>query len=187
MELDKAIKERHSVRKYTEKKPDWRKIIEAIDAARNVAMAGNSYTLKFIMVDDKEKIAKIAEAAQQDFMAKAKYVVVACSNPSRPVNEFGEAGNIWVRQQAGAAIQNFILKLVEEGLSTCWVGYFLEEKIKKELKIPTGINVEAVFPIGFEFEKPRTRRLKIELDRILYFNKYGDVKMKHPRSTDWEE
>jgi nitroreductase len=186
MELDKAIKERRSVRKYKDKKPDWRKILESIDMARYAAMAGNSYTLKFILVDDSEKISKIAEAAQQDFIKKAKYVVVACSNPSRPVNEYGEAGHIWVRQQAGAAIQNFLLKLIEEGLSTCWVGYFYEDKIKKELKIPEGVQVEAVFPIGYEFEKPKTRKLKIELDRILYFNKYGDVKMKHPKETDWE-
>ncbi|VVB84019.1 Coenzyme F420:L-glutamate ligase [uncultured archaeon] len=184
MELDKAIKERHSVRKFSDKKPNWRKIIECIDAARYASMAGNNYTLKFIMIDDEEKINKISEACQQPFISKAKFLVVACSNPSRTVNEYGKSGEAWTRQQAGAAIQNFILKIVESGLSTCWIGYFVEEHIKKVLDIPKEINVEAVFPIGFEFEKPKTRRLKIDLDRILYFNKYGNVKMKSPKSAD---
>ena len=184
MELDKVIQSRRSVRKFDKKKPDWRKIIECIDAARFAPMAGNNYTLKFILVDDEEKIKKIAESCQQDYVAQVKYLVVACSNPSRLTNEFGESGNIFCRQQAGAAIENFILKLTESGLSTCWVGHFVEEQVKKILSIPKETEVEAVFPIGFEYEKPKTRKAKIELDRILYFNEYGNSKMKKIHATE---
>ena len=56
MELDKAIKSRTSVRKFNSKKPNWRNIIECIDAARYAPMAGGNYTLKFILVDEPEKI-----------------------------------------------------------------------------------------------------------------------------------
>lgn len=184
MELDKAIQSRHSVRKFKDKKPDWRTIIECIDAVRYAPMAGNNYTLKFILVDDEEKIKKISEAAQQQFVSQAKYVVVVCSNPSRPANAYGKSGEIFCRQQAGAAIENFFLKITESGLSTCWVGYFIEEQVKRELKIPAGVNVEALLPIGYEYEKPRTRKMKIDLDRVLYFNSYGDKKMKRPRRGD---
>ncbi len=184
MDLDKAIQNRHSVRKFSNKKPNWRKIIECIDSARYAPMAGNNYTLKFIMVDDEEKIEKIAEACQQQFINQAKFVVVACSNPSRTKNEYGNNGEVWIRQQAGAAIQNFLLKIEESGLATCWVGYFIEEHVKKILKIPEGWNVEAIFPIGYEYSKPRTRKAKIELDRILYFNYYDNKKMKSPKKVD---
>jgi nitroreductase len=178
MELDKAIQSRRSVKKFKSKKPNWRTIIECIDSARFVPMAGNNYTLKFILVEDKEKIEKITEACQQNFISQAQYLVVACSNTSRTVNEFGNSGKIWARQQAGAAIENFLLKITESGLSTCWIGYFVEEQIKRILNIPKEIDVEALFPIGYEFEKPKTRKAKIDLDRILYFDKYGNSKMK---------
>jgi nitroreductase len=178
MDIDKAIQERHCVRKFSNKKPNWRNIIECIDAARYAPMAGGNFTLKFIMVDDEEKINKIAEAAQQDFIATASFVVVVCSNPSRPVNAYGKKGECYAKQQAGAAMENFFLKITEYGLATCWVGHFVEEQIKKELKIPEDINVDAIFPIGYEQEKPRTRHAKIDLDRILYFNRYGNVHMK---------
>jgi nitroreductase len=184
MELDKAIQSRRSVKKFDKKKPNWRKIIECIDSARFAPMAGNNYTLKFILVNDEEKIKKIAVSCQQDYVSQAKYLVVACSNPSRPVNEFGKSGEIFCRQQAGAAIQNFLLKITESGLSTCWVGYFVEEQIKKILDIPKEIDVEAIFPIGYEFEKPKTRKAKIDLDRILYFDKYGNTKMKKIHATE---
>jgi len=184
MELNKTIENRHSVRKFSNKKPNWRTIIECIDSARFAPMAGNNYILKFIVVDDEEKIEKIAEAAQQSFINQAKFVVVVCSNPSRTTNEYGKNGEVWTRQQAGAAIQNFLLKIEESGLATCWVGYFVEEHIKKILKIPEELNVEALFPIGYEFQKAKTRKAKIDLDRILYFNSYGNSKMKNPKLTD---
>jgi len=184
MDLDKAIQERHCVRKFSKKKPNWRNIIECIDAARYAPMAGKNYTLKFIVVDEEEKIKKIAEACQQDFVAQAQFVVVVCSSPERTINLYGERGKLYVKQQAGAAIENFFLKITEFGLSTCWVGHFVEEEIKDILRCPDDIDVEAVFPIGYEFEKSRTKSTKINLNRILYFNKYGDVQMKKERSVE---
>ena len=180
MDLDKAIQIRHSVRKFSNKKPDWRNIIECIDSMRYAPMAGNNFTLKFILVDDEEKIKKISEAAQQDFISQAQYLVVACTDLTRPKNLYGENGEKWAKQQAGAAIENFLLKIEEFKLATCWVGLFNEELVQRELKIPEEIKVEAIFPIGYEFQKSKTRRAKIDLDRVLYFNSYGNSKMKSP-------
>ena len=151
---------------------------ECIDAVRYAPMAGNNFTLKFILVDDAGAIQKLADAAQQSFISQAQYVVVVCSNPSRTVNSYGKRGERYCRQQAGAAIQNFLLKVEEVGLSTCWVGAFADDIVKRELKIPANINVEALFPIGYEFKKQRTKRAKINLDEVLYFGKYGNKKMK---------
>ena len=66
MELKTAIKKIRSVKKYLDKKPDWRKIIKAIDMARFAPTAGD--TLRFILVSDEKKISKLAEAAEQDFV-----------------------------------------------------------------------------------------------------------------------
>lgn len=183
MNLDKAIQSRKSVKKFKDKKPDWRDIIECINAMRYAPMAGNNFTLKIILVNDISEIQKIAEATQQNFVAQAKYVVVVCSNPSRPTNAYEKRGDIFCRQQAGAAIENFLLKVQEKGLATCWVGYFVEDQIKNILKIPENIQVEALFPIGYEFGKS-IKRKKIDIDRILYFYKYGNKKMKNPKKLE---
>lgn len=181
MDLSKAIKSRKSVRKFSSKKPNWRHIIECIDTARYSPMAGNNYSLKFILVDDKEKIEKIADCAQQNFIAKAHYVLVVLSDPRRTTNAYGERAERYLRQQAGAAIQNFLLKIEEKGLATCWVGHFIDEEIKHALKIPSEFNLEAIFPIGYEYKKSKTRRMKIDIDRILYFEEYGRKKIKEPK------
>jgi len=178
MELDKTIKLRRSVRHFTSKTPDWRDIIECIDSARYAPTAGRNFILKFILIYDPEKIIKLSKYCQQDFIAEAQYVVVTCSDDSRIRNMFGDRGEEFVRQEAGAAIENFLLKIVEKGLSTCWVGHFAEEEIKDLLKIPEKSRVEALFPIGYEAKKPLLRNWRIELDRILFFNEYKNKKMR---------
>lgn len=183
MELDKAIKERHSVRKFKEKRPDWRDIIDCIESAKYAPMAGNNFSLKFIVVDDENKI-EIAAACQQQFVGEAKYLVVVCSATGRTINAYEESGKVFLRQQAGAAIQNFLLSIEEKGLATCWVGYFVEDIIKRELNVPETGQVEAVLPIGFEFDKKHVRQEKAELDSFLYFNSYGNKKQKPPKKFD---
>ncbi|HJX50562.1 MAG TPA: nitroreductase family protein, partial [Candidatus Nanoarchaeia archaeon] len=114
-------------------------------------------------------------------------IVVVCTDPSLAKNAYEERGEKYTRQQAGAAIENFLLKIEEKGLETCWVGYFVDYLIKEALHIPTEINVEAIFPIGVESKKPGTtirKKQKIELDRILYFNKWKNKRMKEKDSMD---
>lgn len=148
-------------------------------------MAGGNFSLKFMIVSEKEKINKIAEAAEQDFIAQAQYVLIVYSIPSRTENSFGEMGKIYLRQQAGAAIQNFLLKIEEKNLDTCWIGHFNEEKLKKALSIPSSIsaNIEAVFPIGYESKTGKSSR-KIDLDQVLYFEKHNNKKMKKTRKIE---
>lgn len=181
--LDKIIKARRSIKKFKATKPDWRDILECIDSMRYAPMAGNNFSLKFIVIDDLEKIDKIAEASQQPFISQAKYIVVVCTNPSRTETAFENRGKIYLRQQAGAAIQNFLLKLTEKHLATCWIGHFVDAQIKRILEIPENINVEALFPIGYAYKKPETKR-KIDLTSVLYFNKYGNKKMNPPKKMD---
>jgi len=184
MELDKAIKKRTSIKKFSNKKPDWRDILEAIDAARLAPMAGNIYSLRFLIIDDKNKIQSISDCCQQDFVSQAPYLIIVCSDEKKTKNSFEERADKYLRQQAGAAIQNFLLKIEESGLATCWVGHLSEKLIKEKLGIPNEIEIEAVLPIGYESKekgsKKRTKD-KIDLDRILYFNSWGNRKMGSPK------
>lgn len=179
MKLDEAIKSRKSVRKFAGKKPDWRTVIECIDSMRFAPTAGKNFILKIILVSDKKKIQKIAKAAEQDFIATAHYVVAVYSDPARLSNLFGERARIYLKQQAGAAIQNFLLSIESRGLATCWVGHFDENQIKNLLKIPENMEVEAVFPVGYELGKTNMKE-RIPLDRILFFEDAKTKKMKAP-------
>ena len=188
MNLDKAIKERKSVKHFSNKKPSWKDIIECIDATRFSPMAGNLFPLRFIIVSDKEKIQKLADATQQPFVGEAQYIVVVCSDCKIVLNAYEERAEKFCRQEAGAAIENFLLKLEEKSLKTCWGGYFVDYLIKEALKIPKEVEVEAIFPIGYESKKlgttPKATKRKIELDDVLYFDTYKNKRMKKEKSMN---
>lgn len=172
MELDKAIKERHSVRNYSPKAVKLVDVVTIINAGRFAPVAGNIPTVKFIIVDDKEKKRKLADAALgQNFIATAQYVVVVCSDLTQITRAYGDRGAIYARQQAGAAIQNMLLKAVDLGLASCWTGAFNDGTIKKILKIPKDVNVEALLPIGYSAGK-KVMRKKPYLDKITHLNSW---------------
>ena len=124
-----------------------------------------------------QKIKKIAKWSEQEFIAQAAYVVLFVSNPKRLKTPYGEKAETYCKQQTGAAIQNFLLKLTDLKLSTCWIGYFNEENIRPVLKIPESHNIEAIFPIGIANEKPK-HRISRELNTYLYFNTWKNDRMR---------
>ena len=150
MELTKAIKERHSVTSFKKTKtPDYHKIIEAIEAASKAPLAANHPSLRFILIQDKDKIKKIAEASMQDFVGDVNFILLVCSDKTFLKKSYNERGEIYSRQQAGASIQNLLLKITDLGLATCWIGAFNDETIKRLIKIPDNIDIEALFPIWY--------------------------------------
>lgn len=184
MQLKKAIESRRSIRRYKPKSPNWKRIIECIDSARFAPMAGNLFTLNFILIDDFEKIQKIADASFQPFIAEAKYLVVFISNKGKTQNSYEERSEKYIKQQAGAAMQNFLLRLEEEGLSTCWIGLYDDDKIKEILNIPDKHEVEAIFPIGYAAERPKQRHSGFrDINGYLFFNKFKNKRMKKDNSV----
>ncbi|MEK6848931.1 MAG: nitroreductase family protein [Nanoarchaeota archaeon] len=178
MEFDKVVSERHSVRRFSTKKVDWKDVVEAVDAARLTPLAGNIPTLRFVIVSDRAKIKEISEACQESFVSQAQYIVVVCSVLTQVVRNYDEDGEVYARQQAGAGIQNFLLKLTELGLGSCWIGDFAEEQVKRISHIPEDVNVEAVIPIGYEMPPKAKPRKKFDLDRVMFFDMWGERYMK---------
>jgi nitroreductase len=181
MELSKAISSRRSTRSFKKKAADWRIVLEAIDAANNAPSAGNFNHLKYIVVQEKEKIKKIAKHSSQTWINEAPLVVVVISDDSYLENHYGERGRIYAKQQSGAAIQNLLLTLVDKGLSATWVGAFTDELIRNFLSIPSHIQVEAIIPIGHSADRSPKKRKK-ELEDTIYWEKWD--KQKKPASFE---
>src|SRR3989338_4827207 len=158
MDLDLVIEKRQSVRSFKSKKVDWKRIMDAIHAANHVPFADNRNHLKFLVIESKEKIAKIAEFSEQVWISEAPVIIVICSNDKNLEEMHGERGRVYSRQQAGAAINNILLKITDLGLSSCWVGSYPDELIKQYLSMPQNIQIEAILPIGHSAEKKAKKR-----------------------------
>lgn len=178
MKLDEAIRKRRCIRSFSQKPVSWAKLALVLEAATHAPCAGGISTVRLIIVSDKEKKKEIADACQQPFVSQASFLIVVCSETSQIERFYGERAKMYLRQQAGAAIQNMLLKATDLGLAGCWVGAFADDLVKRALKIPIDVQVEAVIPIANPLKQKVSRQRKeklnlTELKRIVWYEKYN--------------
>lgn len=173
MEFNDLIKKRASVRNFSFKKPDMEDIIKIIQAANLSPAPGNIPLLSYIIIEDKEIISQISDACQQKFIKDAPYLVVVCSDKKNCEKLYDERTDKYIKHHAGAAIENFLLKTTDMGLASCWVGAFSDFTIKNLLAIPDNIDIEAIFPVGYESNNSHTKqKTKPPLEKRIWFEKY---------------
>ncbi|MDP3881727.1 MAG: nitroreductase family protein [Nanoarchaeota archaeon] len=175
MEFDSVIKKRKSVRSFKNKKASWKDVLEAIDSANQGPFANSNNNLKFIIIEEPDTINKLADECDQLWMNKAGMLVVVTSEDKHLEKMFGERGRIYSRQQAGAAISTFLLKIIDMGLASCWVGSYDDHEIRRLLKIPEDRLIEAILPIGYEKDKIEKKKKK-SLESTIFWEKWDCTK-----------
>src|SRR3989344_3764 len=111
MNLAQAMDQRRSIRKFKSKIVKLSHVIEVIDSALKTPLAGNISTLKFIVVTDQNMKNNIAEYSDQRWIADADTIIVLCSDETRLKTAYKEHASIYAKHQAGAAVQNMLLRI----------------------------------------------------------------------------
>ncbi len=174
MVLLDLFRNRRSIRKYRPVDVPYDILIEAIEAGRWAPSSGNLQNWRFIIVKNREKIKKIAEACNyQGFVAEAPALIVVCSNTDEVVSYYGKRGKFYAIQNVAAAIENILLYLSAKGLGSCWIGAFDEKKIKEILEVPEGVEIHAVITVGYPDEEPKSNRKPLR--EIVFFEKWGNT------------
>ena len=152
MEFYDVIKTRRSVRSY---KPDPIPddvLKRVLDAARIAPSGSNRQPWKFIVVKDEETKKKLVPACHnQSWMAEAPLIIAACAQ-ELDYNRGGYMGKLSGVMDATIAFTHLILAARAEGLGTCWIGAFDNERVKEILGVPEGWNVAALTPLGYPAE-----------------------------------
>lgn len=149
MDFYEVIRTRRSVRSYkTDPIPDdvLRRIL---DAARISPSGSNRQPWKFIIVRDEKIKRKLAVAcSNQQFIAEAPVIIVACGYNIH-YNRGGYMRDMSMLVDVSIAFTHLILAARAEGLGTCWIGSFDNDEIKRILNIPEDVNVVAITPLGY--------------------------------------
>ncbi|MEK6928247.1 MAG: nitroreductase family protein [Nanoarchaeota archaeon] len=181
MDFDKVVEKRRSIRSFKDKTVSWKLVLEAIDSALQVPCAGNDLPMNFIVVEDPEKIERLAKASDQLWMNEAPILVAVVSDDSQLESQYGDRGRVYSRQQAGASIQTLLLKLTDLELSACWVGSYDDYDVRFILEIPDNVQIEALIPIGYQSSSAKndTKPRKKKLDSILRWESFK-IKRRQP-------
>ncbi len=156
MEVFEAILKRRSVRRFKDSQIPREKIERLKEALIWAPSAGNLQARKFYFVFNEELKEKLAEAAlNQDFISEAPLVVVGCCDLEK-ISWYGERGkNLYTICDVAASIENLMLLATAEGLGSCWVGAFDEEKVIKILNLPKNERPIVLVPVGLPAQTPK--------------------------------
>ena len=173
MDVLEAIKERRSVRAYTDEKVSERDVERLIEAARWAPSAGNIQPWAFVVVKEVETKRKLSYATlNQTFIQKAPVVIVVCADVTRSSRIYGSRGEkLYSLQDTAAATENILLAAQELGLATCWVGAFRENEVAKAVKAPRNLRPVAMVAVGYPAERPATPQ-KRSVNEIVHYGTF---------------
>jgi nitroreductase len=178
-EILELIKRRQSDRKYSSRPVEQEKLERIIEAGRMAPSACNAQPWKFIIVNDPQLVAKIAEAASapllgmNTFVVQAPVQIVIVREKPNLTSKLGAGikDRDYSLIDIGIASENICLQAEAEGMGSCMLGWFDEPKVKKLLGVPGGKRVELIISIGYSLSTKREKRRKPAEETVSY-NKY---------------
>lgn len=177
MEFSELVHKRQSDRKYAPEPVAREHILKCLEAARLAPSACNSQPWKFIVVDDRAKLAELSEAAiglgMNKFTAQVPVMVAVVQEK---MNMEAKAGALlkdkdYSLMDLGMAVEHFCLQAAELGLGTCIMGWFDEKRVRKVLEVPRGRRIQLLITLGHP-DSPTRSKVRKPLEDISSWNKY---------------
>jgi nitroreductase len=167
MEVQKALLNRRSIRKYKDQKLSKEKIDKILKAAMYAPSAMNLQAWQFIVIDDKEiLIDTIKSIPYAEMLRQSAAAIIVCGDSSVEKNES------WLLQDCSAAIQNILISAHGLGIGSCWIAIHgmddVYKSIKTQFKLPENIVPVSLISLGFPDEVVETEE-RFKEDKI-HFN-----------------
>lgn len=174
MSFLELARRRQSTRKYSAKAIPRPALDRCLEAARLAPSACNSQPWSFIVVDNEKDKNELAEAAfsgvysMNAFAKKAPALIVVITEQSTYAAKVGGylKGVQYNLIDIGIACGHLILQAEEEGIGTCWLGWFNEKAVKKVLGLPNNKKVDIIISMGYPEDKEPREKARKPLDEI---------------------
>ncbi len=187
MELSDVIAARRSIRKFKQKDISADTVRLLLDAARLAPSGSNLQPARFIVAQSPAAKEALSRCTPYKFIIKAAVIFVCCadlttittrercvgelmnegvfegvdmdmSDPSAvsPVMD-AEAVRAYLSMNVAIAIEHVVLKAVDLGMGSCWLGRFDHDKVKKFLALDESIYPIVLLPVGYPDQSPKAR------------------------------
>lgn len=177
MDFQELVLKRQSTRKYLTDAVDRKLVEKCLEAARLAPSACNSQPWRFIVVDDREKIKVMGEAAaglgMNGFAAGVPVIVAVVLEKMNFTAKVGSMlkNKDYCMLDVGIAVEHFCLQAAEEGLGTCILGWFDEKKVARLLGIPKGKRIPLLITLGHPDCDIR-KKIRKPMEGISSWNRY---------------
>lgn len=163
METLNAIKDRYSLRNFSDKEIEPEKMDKILEAGRLAPTASNQQRTKVIVVRNPALRQSMVDACyNQTFVGQAPVVLVVCADEDR-VMRCGQSARA---VDCCIALSFMCAQAAALGVQGCWIGSFDPEKVRSLLNIPKEYVIPAVYPMGYAAKDDGARREKKPMDQF---------------------
>jgi len=168
------VNKRESCRAYNTKEVEKEKLIKCIEAARLSPSACNSQPWTFVVATG-EKGKEVAKCTQKSginkFTDNCPAFIVIIEEQASLSSKIAEVvtSQHYAQIDIGIVATHICYAALEQGLSTCILGWFDEKKLADAVNVPKSKKIRLVISVGYaENDSLRTKKRK-DLDDILTF------------------
>ncbi len=170
MDIYQLITQRKSVRSYKEQPVPAAVLERVLEAGRMAPSAKNLQEWRFVVVQQAKQRGLLAEAANgQRFVGQAPVVIACCAVTDGHVMSCGQQ---CYPIDVAIAVDHLTLAAAAEGLGTCWIGAFQEEKVKELLAIPPAVRVVELLPLGYPSDPAPVSKNRLSLEKIVKYESW---------------
>ncbi|UCH34245.1 MAG: nitroreductase family protein [Armatimonadota bacterium] len=169
MEFMDVVRTRRSIRRYKPDPVPQEQITYVLEAARLAPSWANSQCWKFVVITDAQVKRALAKAGNE-WVAHAPVIIAACADPSKPGTKGDQP---YYLVDIGIGMEHLVLAAADQGLGTCWIGWFDEAVAREALDVPPHIRIVAYTPLGVPDEAPEPQSRK-RLAEIWSLDKYEE-------------
>lgn len=196
MEFSDVIASRRSIRKFRPKDVSTDTVRLLLDAARLAPSGSNIQPVRFIVAQSQEARDVLGQYTPYKFISKASVIFVCCadlktiSTRDKRVRELLETGafdgvevnfdhfalystvqgaaavKAYLSMNVAIAVEHIVLKAVDLGLGSCWIGRFDRDPLIEHLKLEENIYPVVLLPVGYSDQTPEARP-RFDLDQYI--------------------
>ena len=196
MELSDVITLRRSIRKFRQEDISADTIRLLLDAARLAPSGSNLQPARFVVAQSPAAKDTLSRYTPYKFIAKASVIFVCCADLTAMTTRDKRVGELlnegafegvdidmndpaatspamddsavkaYLSMNVAIAIEHIVLKAVDLGLGSCWLGRFDRDKVKEYLSLDESIYPVVLLPVGHPDQSPKERP-RFALDKLV--------------------
>lgn len=170
MDLLELMKERYSVRNFSDKKVEQEKIDRILEAAKAAPTACNRQPVKIFVLNEKESLERWQKCTACHF--NEQLVIITCY----------DRNEIWTREfdgqnsgdvDASIVMTHMMLEAWEQGIGSTWLMYFIPEALRKEFNISDNLVPSGVLAMGYASSEAKPSAMHMQRKDISEFVEYN--------------
>lgn len=165
MDTFESIKTKLDIREFSAKDVPEEIKSKVLEAARLTGTGLNTQHWRFILVENKENIKKLAEdSTSGNWVASCNFAIIILTNPKYGFHLI----------DAGRVLQNMQLAAWNYEVGSGIFTGIKEDKLRKDFGIPQELNVTAIIGFGYPLRRlTGNRKNRLPLHELVYNEKFG--------------